>query len=579
MQIMKIPILNLYKNVETSVKKYSVLFLYILLSVCATGELYAQQPTVGLLEYSQGDNQEGYVLFAPLYSTTTYLLNKCGEKVHTWESMYKPGLSVYLLADGSILRSGNVDNPVFKIGGGAGGIIERIGWDGTLMWSYNLSSTTMCQHHDIYPLPNGNVLAIIWEAKSYKEVVGAGRDSSITNESGWFDKIIEIEPIGQNSGDIVWQWSSWDHLVQDYDQEKSNYNTISSNPTRININYSIEKPHKILEWLHFNSIDYNAELDQILINAYGFGEIWVIDHSTTTNEAASKSGGKYGKGGDLLYRWGNPAAYDMGTQNDRKLFGEHNAHWIQKGLTDEGKIMVFNNGLGRKNGNYSSVEIINPPLLGDGTYYYQQNEPYGPEKQEWIYTDSARGGFSALSYSSSQRLPNGNTLICVGTTGEFFEITPANKVVWRYLNPAALLGITKQGDKPAGNSVFRANLFNKDFSAFNGRNLSNGEPIELEPYQSICTPNSVNDKTQDKPLQAYPNPADDVLNIHFSTGNSPYVEVSLINSLGDVVSKQYIIGSNDGNFKADVHSVPAGIYVLKIANHVSTSFEKIMIVR
>ena len=576
---MKIFIKFKSQNVEDKVMKCFLTLFSIFCVVCTSGNLRAQQPTVGLLEYSQGDNQDGYVLFAPISSTTTYLINKCGEKVHEWSSMYKPGLSVYLLEDGSILRSGNVDNPVFKIGGGAGGVIERIGWDGTLLWSYALSSNTMCQHHDIYPLPNGNVLAIIWESKSYKDVVDAGRDTAIANENGWFDKIIEINPTGKNTGDVVWQWSSWDHLVQEYDQAKSNYNIIADNPTRININYSIEKPHKLLDWLHFNSIDYNADLDQILVNAYGFGEVWVLDHSTTTKEAATQTGGKYGKGGDLLYRWGNAASYDMGTQNDRKLFGEHNAHWIQKGLTDAGKIMVFNNGLGRKNGNYSSVDIINPPILGDGSYLYQQNESFGPEKQDWIYTDSARGGFSALSFSSSQRLSNGNTLICVGTTGEFFEVTPNNKLVWRYVNPATLLGITKQGDKPEGNSVFRANLLMKDFTGFNGKNLSAGKPIELEPYQSICTPNSVSQEIQDKSLEVYPNPAEGDMYIHCTSDFSAQMEVSLINSLGDIVSKQHITGNNDGNFKVDVHTIPAGIYVLKITNHVSTHFEKVMIVR
>ena len=90
------------------------------------------------------------------------------------------------------------------------------------------------------------------------------------------------------------------------------------------------------DWLHINAVAYNAELDQIMLSVFEFSEIWVIDHSTTTAEAAGHEGGKYGKGGDLLYRWGNPRAYRAGTVKDQKLFGQHNAHWIAKGFPARG---------------------------------------------------------------------------------------------------------------------------------------------------------------------------------------------------------------------------------------------------
>src|SRR5207237_3318095 len=111
-------------------------------------------------------------------------------------------------------------------------------------------------------------------------------------------------------------------------------------------------------WTHINAVAYHPEFDQIMVSVHGFSEFWILDHGTTTAEAAGHKGGKYGKGGDLLYRWGNPQAYRAGKAADQQLFGQHNAHWIPKGLGGAGHVLVFNNGLGRKDGSYSSVDEI-----------------------------------------------------------------------------------------------------------------------------------------------------------------------------------------------------------------------------
>ena len=66
------------------------------------------------------------------------------------------------------------------------------------------------------------------------------------------------------------------------------------------------------DWLHTNAIAYNPQRDEIALSVLGNNEIWIIDHSTTTEEARGSTGGNSGKGGDILYRWGNPIAHRAG---------------------------------------------------------------------------------------------------------------------------------------------------------------------------------------------------------------------------------------------------------------------------
>jgi len=427
--------------------------------------------TVGLLRREVG-SVDGYTLFSPLLSNKTYLVDPRGRVVNTWTSAYPAGMSVYLLPNGNLLRAGSVGNTSFTIGGN-GGIVEEFDWQGNLVWQYQHSSPNYCLHHDIERLPNGNILMISWERKTQAEALAAGRNPDLLTEEGlWPEKIIEVQPVGKDGGKVVWEWHVWDHLVQDFDSSRPNYGDPANYPERINLNYTLTDGRP--DWLHANAIGYNQELDQIVLSSRSFSEIWVIDHSTTTKEAADSSGGKRSRGGDLLYRWGNRAAYRAGTPEEQVLFYQHDAHWIPKGLPGAGNILIFNNGIGRK---YSSVEEIVPPLDTDGTYVLS-NGVWGPDDAKWTYSAPTPGDFYAQFVSGAQRLPNGNTLICSGTEGWVFEVTAAGKVVWEYVNPDTTKGISQQGDPNGGNAVFRAPRYAPDYPGLKGKVLTPGEPLE-----------------------------------------------------------------------------------------------------
>jgi len=430
--------------------------------------------TVGLLRRDPG-SFDGYTLFGPIRTNQTYLLDPRGRVVNTWTSVYTPGVMAYLLPNGNLLRCGKVGNPVFTAGG-TGGIVEEFDWQGNPVWQFQHSGPTYCLHHDIERLPNGNILMIAWELKTMAEAIAAGfrADKALTQTTIWPEKIIEVRPTGRDGGEIVWEWHVWDHLVQDFDSSKPNYGDPAKQPELIDVNHTLVAGNP--DWLHANAIAYNPKLDQIILSLRSMSEVWIIDHSTTTAEAASHGGGRSGKGGDLLYRWGNPQTYRAGTAKDQRLFLQHNAHWIPDGLAGAGNILIFNNGGGLRD--YSSVDEIVPPKVDAKGNYPMTNGVWGPSKAKWSYVAPTPTDFYAQAVSGAQRLPNGNTLICSGTNGWSFEVTAKGTTVWEYVNPDSASGIAHQGDLPKRNAMFRSPRYPPGYPGLKGKTLTPGEPIE-----------------------------------------------------------------------------------------------------
>jgi hypothetical protein len=211
-----------------------------------------------------------------------------------------------------------------------------------------------------------------------------------------------------------------------------------------------------------------------MLSAHNLHELWIIDHGTTMAEAAGHTGGKRGKGGDILYRWGNPLAYRAGTKADQQLFAQHNTHWIPKGLPGAGHALVFNNGGGRPGGNASSADEIAMPVDTKGSYKLRPMAPFGPNKATWSYLSPKKGEFYSGYISGAQRLPNGDTLICAGADGIFFEVTPEKDIVWKYVNPVRKggPGTLKTGGAPTAGAVFRAYRYAPDYPGLAGRNLT-----------------------------------------------------------------------------------------------------------
>jgi hypothetical protein len=545
------------------VKITSILLLTIVCVLIAHLNLAgAQERTMGLLIHEDG-TFEGYALFNAMLYNTTYLINKDGLLINSWESEYQRGFSTYLKENGNLLRHALINsNGEFPLGGQAG-LIQELDWEGTVVWEFIYASDEYHSHHDFEYLPNGNVLLVAWEYKSREEAIQEGRDPELipATDKLFPDHIVEVEPDGQTGGNIVWEWHIWDHLIQDFDSTKSNYGIIADHPELMDIN-AIRNVN--VDWNHTNSIDYNVELDQIILSFLPQSEIVVIDHSTTTEEAAGHSGGLYGKGGDFLYRWGNPMRYDAGTIDDKKLFNQHDASWIEPGCPGEGNILFYHNGRNRPDGNYSSINEIEPPIDEDGNYQLEPGSAFGPDELFWTYVDDPPAIFYSQNLSGAQRLPNGNTIICSGRGGEFREVTQNNEVVWLYINPVGEYGPMMQGDSAVGNNVFKISHYSTDFPGFEGRDMTPGDPIERYPTDVAEGIVGIPDILAIFPN--YPNPFNATTSIKYNLPDPADVIIEIFDILGckveTLIQGEQQAGYHQITWDASGHS--SGMYFYRI---------------
>jgi hypothetical protein len=579
---------------RTIMKKHSLLAILVV-GTCIFNHVNAQQWGM-------------YTLCAPINSTQTYLIDTNGTTYKTWThtSTQKTGFSVYLLDGDTLLRAvshtGNSLN-----GGGMTGEVQKVTWNGTIVWDYAYSTSSYCLHHDICPMPGGNVLMTCYEVKSATEVTNAGCSQNIIL---WSEKLIEVHPTGYSTGTIVWEWHLWDHLCQSYNASKPNYYAdVSQHPELLNINYQLPPSG---DWIHMNGLDYNEALDQITFSSRTQNEIYVIDHSTTTAEASSHAGGNSGKGGDLLYRWGNPAAY--GVTGTTVFNVVHDAHWISSDNPNYPNYLCgFNNGGGASG--KSCIDIFNPPYNGY-TYSYSLGTPMPPTTYAYRHTST----YTSNSNGASQELPNGNILVCISTSNYLYELNPAGTSIWNK---------TISGGQPA-NAVRYELCYVRGLVATAGASSTSvtaGTPVTLNSSATSVTETSptysyswssspagftsssqnpsatptttttytvtitntglgctssasvtinvtvgVDDYSDGNELTVYPNPTTGIVNINENFISNDY-QVYLCNSFGEAVMME-------NNAKTiDLSDFPAGIYYLKIRGEKVDLIKKIILIK
>jgi hypothetical protein len=258
-------------------------------------------------------------------------------------------------------------------------------------------------------LPNGNLLYLAWEPvpKSLQGKVRGGiKGAEFPDGTMFNDYVVEIDANGRR----VWEWHANDHLDPDID--------------------IIGPFYRRQEWNHANSL-----------SALKNGDILLTCRSTDSIMVVQKSSGK------IILRWGNSTYLDKATgrleyhAGSEYLGGPHDAREIPEGYPGAGHITCYNNRM--NNGDFLRSEVVE---VDRNTRQVKWKTP-GKSLGRKHFSDFLGGAV---------RLPNGNTLVCDGANGRFFQITAAGKIIWEYVNP--FIPVTHfQG------AVLRVEAYNPDY--------------------------------------------------------------------------------------------------------------------
>ena len=465
---------------------------------------------------------DGYALYNTLNNRTAFLIDKDGDIAYRWNCDDACNYAVLMRENGNLIRGAvKVDNIIR--GPAVGGKVQEIDRDGNTVWEYVHSDATKVQHHDISLMPNGGVLITAWDVAENDLLQDMGYEGTTDR---YPTRLLEIQPDGNGGGKVVWEWSILDHMIQDVDPNKPNFGVVADNPQLMDINVPSSGRGGPGggggDWFHVNGVDYNEELDLITFSSRYMSEIFVIDHSTTTAEAAGHTGGNSGMGGDFLYRWGNPANYKMA--GDRRISAAvHDARFIpEDGRFRAGFIQFFNNE-GADGQGY--VMAIDPPFNGT-TYDREPGQPYGPAVEDFAHRlrDNADG------QSASDALPNGNTFVNL-SRGYMYEVDKDDNLVWQY------------AEGPA--KAFRYGCDYPGIQALLG--------------EDACeSPSSTKNYLVEENLQMSPNPSTGLFNITGLSGEHRIENIQITDAMGKVVKVV-----NNSFDTVDLSDQPNGLFFVK----------------
>ena len=340
-----------------------------------------------LTRYVPAKSSAGLTLIPTEGDRTIHLVDAAGKVVHQWRldaerARMLPGGSLLVLHG---TDWGRAQIPTIEA---LRPVIREYGIEGSQRWEYRAESPL---HHDLHPLPNGNVLLLrhIHLPSPAELQERFGHTAAFRRSQGRVrtDEAIEVT----RAGEVVWRWSFDKHF------------TVGSCGDRPCGKKSSARPAG-LDWTHTNTIVAVPENRWYRAGHAAFrpGNILLLPRNWSTVLIVEKTSGK------VVWR------YDG---DDRGGLGRpHEAHIIPEGLPGAGNLLLFDNGVGTHDGRSIIIEV-NPVT----------------KKTVWSY--EAGETFFSRTRGAVQRLPNGNTLISEDRRGRCFEVTPEGEIVWLYQMP------------------------------------------------------------------------------------------------------------------------------------------------
>ncbi len=369
----------------------------------------------------------GYTLLCP-GNGSAFLIDMNKTVIHTW-SLH--GFPAKMLPDGSIIGDREVNTlDEYKY-------IAQESWQGNIVWEFhNWTDGWARQHHDFERA--GNPVGYYAPGQDFVEngtTLVLARSTLMNRSINLLmpldDEVIyEVDWKGNLTGYV---WRANEHY------KEMGFSVWA----RLGILHQI-MPYLFRStfqgWLHMNTISELGEnhwFDEgdsrfnprnIILDSRQASFIAIIDRDT----------------GKIVWRVGPD--YSKTTEAGKKLgaiIGPHQAHMIPKGLPGAGNILVFDNG------GYAGYGILGLPI--HYLRFYSRVLEFDPVTLDlvWVYEKKDQPRFYSDRISGAQRLPNGNTLVCEGSRGRIFEVTPGKTIVWEYVYPG-------ENGNYTDNDVYRA---------------------------------------------------------------------------------------------------------------------------
>ncbi len=381
----------------------------------------------GVAHYDREKAYEGYTLITPFPSRSAVepyevasevnLLDMNGKVVHTWKTPY-PAWYARLMPDGHLMvtqrfAKATPNRPGYAPYhmGGATGMLMELDWDGNILFQHFDPN----MHHDFRRLDNGNYIYVGWEpvpTDLAKKVRGGQKGTEHTDGTMFGDYFREIN----SSGQTVWEWHGIEHFDPDID--------------------IIGAIHPREEWTHINDVDVMDD-GNIFSDSRHTDGAFIIDRTS----------------GDIIWRWGNVAYLDPETgsvehkdvRDPKTMGGPHDGHIIARGLPGEGNMLIYDNAM------YTYYSRALEVDIKTGDVVWDSEEDYGLEG--YVH---GRVHFSPF-ISGSQRMPNGNTVVCSGGNGVVFEVTKEKEIVWHWVRE------TPNMESEVHWGVFRAHRYGPEY--------------------------------------------------------------------------------------------------------------------